>query len=345
MAGKIKYGKIFVVVFITILIWIYADLALEETFDISDVPLIISRPADTRLWVTFQDDNSSTGIIDEVTISGPAAMMADFRQAYSKGNVALEVYIVPSNQGITEAGIYPLEVVPLVQENEEIRTWGLRVESAEPKTITVTAEELVRKALNVRCLDENDNMLTSQSVEPDQIQMWVPEDQAPVALVRLTEEEIRQARNFPVEKTPFIRLNGEQWNARETVDVLMPPDTLNVALIRNAKLGITYSLNMQGAYEVVIEEQDLRNIIGPISVSATPEAKQKYENQRYHVILELDDSLIGQDPETIIQRELIYNFPKEHVRRGEIELAQAPVIAKFRLVPVASEPETSTVEQ
>jgi len=54
---------------------------------------------------------------------------------------------------------------------------------------------------------------------------------------------------------------------------------------------------------------------------------------RYQVILEIDDGDKDKGSEEI-RRDLFYNFPPEFVRRDEIMLNQAPVQARFRLVPV-----------
>ena len=80
-----------------------------------------------------------------------------------------------------------------------------------------------------------------------------------------------------------------------------------------------------------VEVGNLNEVIGSIAIKATPEAKQVYENMRYHVILEIDDEDV-KVPEP--RREVKYNFPPKYVREGKIELDQAPVTAQFTLTPV-----------
>lgn len=84
--------------------------------------------------------------------------------------------------------------------------------------------------------------------------------------------------------------------------------------------------------------------MGSVAIRATPEAKRAYENMRYHVILEIDDSdkdksspPAAGEPAQEIRRDLVYNFPPEFLRKDEITLNQSPAQARFRLTPVAAE--------
>ncbi len=43
MVRKIKYGKILVVVFITVVIWVWADLALDEKLTVSNVNITVAH--------------------------------------------------------------------------------------------------------------------------------------------------------------------------------------------------------------------------------------------------------------------------------------------------------------
>jgi hypothetical protein len=346
MAKKIKFGKVALVIFITILIWVYADLALDDKYPISSATISVSRSASARLWVSFEDQSSSI-MIKNLILSGPASKISQFSQELSKGAVSLDFFLVPDKQGINEPGNWPISVASVINDSEQMRKWGLMVESSEPENITVTAARLVQKTLNVKCVDENDGPLTAQKVDPAQVEMWVPDDWVGDAIVKLASEDIRHARSFAVEKVPYIRVGQKSWEARDTVKVSMPADTLKEGTIQNVTLGITYSLIMQGKYRVEIEDEDLPNLIGPISVKATPEARQAYENMRYQLILEIDDSYQSEEPGKILERQLTYNFPPEYVRTGEITVAptQTPVTAKFKLVPIPSEKSLTVVEE
>ena len=346
-SGKIKYGKIAIVVFITVLIWVYADLALDEQYDVSNATLTITRPPGARLWVSFEGE-SSTVEIDNLSLGGPASKITQFAQELNKGNISLDFPLFPDRQNIREQGRWPVSVASVINDSEQMRQWGLRVEGSDPENITLTAAELVQITVPVRCEDENGAVLASQNLDPARIEVSVPEDWGGEAYIRLTAQEVRQARSFAVEKIPLVRVGEEEWQAQRSVKVTMPADTLREGTIQNVTLGVTYSLVMQGKYTVVIEDQDLANIIGPILVKATPEAREEYENNtRYQVILEIDDSLLGEEFDKVHEQELIYNFPEEYVSKGEIILSptQTPVIAKFKLVPVASGPSPPIAEE
>jgi hypothetical protein len=345
--GKVKFGKIAIVVFITMLIWVYADLALDEQYEVYNATLTITRLSGARLWVSFEGE-SSTRQIKSLVLGGPASKITQFVQELNKGNISLDFPLFPDRQNIREQGRWPVSVASVINDSEQMRQWGLRVEESDPENVTVTAAELVQKTVNIRCEDENGAVLASQNIDPAQIEVSVPDDWGGEAYVRLTAQEVRQARSFAVEKIPLVRVGEEEWQAQRSVKVTMPADTLREGTIQNVTLGVTYSLVMQGKYTVVIEDQDLANIIGPILVKATPEAREEYENNtRYQVILEIDDSLLGEEFDKVHEQELIYNFPEEYVSRGEIILSptQTPVIAKFKLVPVASEPSPPVAEE
>ena len=76
--------------------------------------------------------------------------------------------------------------------------------------------------------------------------------------------------------------------------------------------------------------------MGAVAIRATPEAKRAYDNVRYQVILEIDDS--DKDSKGAeLRRDLVYYFPPEFVRSDEIVLNQQPVQARFRLIPLTPE--------
>jgi hypothetical protein len=344
MQGRIKFGKIAIVIFITVLIWIYADLAIDEEYTIPSTTISITRPADATLWVSFQEESSSIQI-NNLKLSGPASRISQFRQAVNNGNVSLNISFLPDKQGVREPGDWAIPIDSVLSDSEMMREWGFMVESSEPDIITVTATELVPKILAVKCVDENSGPLTAQKIEPAELEMWLPEDWVGDALVRLTPEEIRQSRSFPVEKVPSVRIGEEIWPAQKSVKVSLPQDALKEGTIQNVTLGIIYGLNMDGKYRVEIE--NLTEVIGQITVQSTPQAREDYENMRYQVILEIDDKFEGEEPGKVLEQPLIYNLPPEHVRKGEIIVAptQTPVTAKFKLIPMGSEPSPPIEEE
>ena len=168
--------------------------------------------------------------------------------------------------------------------------------------------------------------------------MFVPEGwegEALTAKVRLTRREIEQARDEAVPKKPYIELvPGQRRDAATPVKIKLPPeeDRLIDTTMTKTTLGITFSQILKGKYDVEVE--NLPEVIGGITIRATPEAIRAYEEMRYQVILEIyDEDAESTEP---LKKELIYNFPADYVRKDEIMLNQQPVIARFKLIRLPS---------
>ena len=214
----------------------------------------------------------------------------------------------------------------------------MTVESCKPDKLAVNVVGLVKKTLVVKCVDEDQNPVKTTSIEPAQVEMFVPKDwsgEKLTAKLQLTYAEIDQGRVVAVKKTPFIELaQGQIKEAAVAVKVKIPAekDRLEDYTITTTTLGIALSENLQGKYKVEITNPE--QVMGAISIRATPEAKRAFDKMRYQVILEIDDS--DKDVETTepLRRELVYNFPAEYVRKDEIRLKQQPAVVRFNLLPV-----------
>jgi hypothetical protein len=58
MVKNPKLGKISIVVFLTVLIWVWSDLAQDEPMSLSNyVTITVARPSDPTLWVSFEGRN------------------------------------------------------------------------------------------------------------------------------------------------------------------------------------------------------------------------------------------------------------------------------------------------
>jgi hypothetical protein len=74
-------------------------------------------------------------------------------------------------------------------------------------------------------------------------------------------------------------------------------------------------------------------VLSSITVRATNDAKQAYENQQLpHMTLYIFDNDVKQGQESL-RKAVHYNFPREFVSTGEIELVGEPAIAEFKLIP------------
>jgi len=350
MKRKIKYGKIIIVVFITVLIWVWADLALDEPYPVPTVVTIrVVQTNPDEFWVSFSEKPSVS--LEELILKGPVSKTdkLDRELKAGGGSRGLEFSWYPEKEAMERPG-YNLDVLNFLNQSKQIRQHGLTVELAKPKTIPVSVYKLVQKSLKVRCVDDDESAITDAVIDPATVEMFVPEDwqgERLIAKVRLASSEIRHARSAAIEKTPYIELaSGEIRKSSIAVRITLPPEQerLRADTVQNVTHGFLLSENLkdglqQGRYEVEVE--NLSEVIGAIRILATPEAKLDYENMRYQVILEIDEK----DTESTepIKRPLIYNFPPG--RRDEIKLNQLPVEARFRLIRLSPAESVSTVGQ
>jgi hypothetical protein len=339
MTRTVNLGKIVVTMFLTALIWIWADLALDEEYPLSSAKISITKSVNPGLWVSF--DGQSTVGLKKLVLKGSKRRIAEARRRINEGSLVPEFFLDPEHEQMTKAGSYPLDLAAFLKGADKISQLGLTVASCEPNIISVSVVELQKKQLTVKCFDPEQNPVKVTAIEPAQVTMFAPADwsgEALAAKVVLTQREVEQARMAPVQKTPFIELAaGQTRQASETVRITTPSQQERLAgyTITNVRLGFSVSANLQGKYRVELTNPDV--VMGAVAIRATPEAKRAYEIVRYQVILEVDDS--DKDAQaTELRRELIYNFPQEFVRKDEITLSQPPAQARFKLVPLSAEP-------
>ncbi len=337
MLRKIKFGKIAVVIFLTILIWVWSDLALDEKLPVFNARIIVAKSS-PNLWVSFNDKPSVS--IDEIVLKGPASKIPEVGRRLDDGSLVLDFSLNPEREGMTTAGTHTLTVLDFVRRSEKIKELGgLTVEVCEPNELTVNVVELEIKQLDIECFNENGDLLEVESIEPSsKVDMFVPADSRLKARVRLTPRDIEQARLSVVEKTPFVVLApGQTRYAPKPVRIKMSPeaDSLSEYTIEEAKLVIAMSVNLLGIYDVEI---NYNYVVSPFPILATLEAKQAYESQPVQMTLYILDEDAKRGPEVERQREVVYNFPEEFVRRNEIKLKnpQQPAEAKFKLIPLTS---------
>ncbi len=337
MARKIKYGKIAIVIFLTVLIWVWADLALDETLTDRLAVVRVEELTDPRLWVSF---NQASSVAIRIKLSGPHAAIANERRRFREGQIR-EFVLDVVQEKMDRPGDYHLRLLPFLQKDKQIRQLGLKVESCEPEVVDVNVVELAKKSLTVECLNEDGASLKAESIEPLKVDAFVTADQPPTAKVRLTSSEIEQSRVSAIEKTPYVELPGGQTRDVATrVKIKMPPaeDELRDYTITTATLGFSLSENLQGKYKVeLLNPTDMATV----SIKATLAAKQVYEQQPFQMMLYiLDDDRMATAE---LRRTVVFNFPEEYVRKDEIRRNQEPPTARFRLTPLTSS-ESSTQE-
>ena len=333
----------------TTLIWVFADLALDEELTISNLKLSVAKSVNPTLWVTFSGQSSVP--LEKVVLKGSARKIAEARQRINAGQFIREFYFNPEHEKMTSPGDHLLDVAEFLKGTDSIRQLGLTITSADPNTLAVSIVELQKKQVVVRCLDDNLNLLKAASIEPAQVEAYVPAERAGAALeakVSLNRREIEQARLAPIEKTPIVELSpGQTRETVSSVKITLPKEQehLQEYLVTSVRYGVSLSANLEGKYKVELVNPEA--VMGSVAIRATPEAKRAYESMRYHVILEIDDSdkdsrpdkssAAAGEPVPEIRRDLVYNFPPEFLRKDEIALNQSPVQARFRLVPIAAE--------
>jgi hypothetical protein len=335
-----KVNKILLVVFITFLIWVWADLALEEKAEGIAAVIEVKEMPSQDIWVTL---DSKTSLEVRMTISGPHARIAELKRQMRPGGEPLTFAFDARQLGFTKPGKSDVRLVQFLQGQEELKGRGLGVTAVDPQTVEVTVLTLEPKALRVKLLDNNGlEILDHEKVEPDQITMPVPENWTGdklVAFVQLSAASVELARQKPIDRTPYIELApGMPKDAGRTVRIKLRSDQPLKPKTISPVIGYAFSANLQGQYRVDINEEDLAKAMNGLSYSATDAAESAYKAMPYQLLLmveEKDKAATG-----FITRRLIYNYPLESVEKDEIKpLGPAPEV-RFKLVP--ANPTTAT---
>jgi len=329
MFAKLK--KAILVIFITCLIWVWADLSLDKDLADQTVTIAVSK-ANPRLWVTIE---GKPDIQIKADFRGPARKTGELISKMNAGREKLDIVFDAEKQNMAAEGEYSLpDVRRFLAESEKIREYGLAVKAARPdKLQKIKVVALKEKTLPIKCVDETDTEVPAAKVTPDIITILSPDvvTEAKVKLVSTAEK--KQARGGVISKNPYIELaKGETRYSDATVKIELPVtgEDMKQYTIRGT-LGYIFSANLTGGYKV---EFIKRPEVGSIPILATLEAKDAYEQKQFEVLLEIQDDDVGK-PE--ITRQIIYNFPIQYVREDKIRLKGDPAEAKFKLVPITDQ--------
>jgi hypothetical protein len=343
---KIKFGKIAIVVFLTALIWVWADLARDEQLDLPDVVVEVAKSSNPELWVSFVADREEPALrasvtLKSVVLKGPARRVAGVKLQRNQGILDLNLFLSPEREGMTKAEVRrTLDVLSFLRRSDEIRQLGLTVIDCEPKQLTLRVQELVKMSVAVECAGLDSSLQVN--VQPETVEAYVPKEEAGVrrATVRLSPEEQNRAKNEPVEKIPYVELApGQRRDVSAKVKVTLAP--AQNALLNDwvpATVGLCFSQNMQGKYRVVLENDPTE--WARVMIRATPEAKQAYAQMLYQMILFIQDA--DRQATEPIQRPVVFNFPLDYVQKGQIEAYQKPPTARFTLQQIVETPGSTT---
>lgn len=338
MTKKPKLSKISIVVFLTVLIWVWADLAQDETLPLRNL-VTISLARSSDLWMTFEGPEGTLQnkvTLEVVELTGPASRVAEVRRMQNEGDLELDLFLTPDQVGLTESGTQGFDVLNnLLKQSDEISQLGLTVENCEPRNLTVQVRKLATRRLAVECFDQDNNPIGNATIEPPIVEGRVPQEGVYTARVQLTSPaEQQRARGDGISRQPTVVLApGHTITVDTPVTITLPPQTVVLEDYRvRATLGFCFSPNLQGQYRVVQDPNRSLPELPTVNIRATENAYRAYDEQDFKVIL----YVLDEDREAMdwIPREIECDFPEQFVRHGEIEVNDdfEPLVAYFRLV-------------
>ncbi|MCP4454301.1 MAG: hypothetical protein GY809_22815 [Planctomycetes bacterium] len=340
MMERLKIKKIFAVVFLTVLIWVWSDLALDETADLSQIPVMLGNSSDPNLLVSFVDDAellTDRIVINTVSIKGPVAAVEQMKARERTNSLDLHLVLEPDKWELTEPMDAPAwSLVNFVKRSPAIDDSGLSIDSCVPRTASIRVMRLAKRSLVVQCVDQNRSTIPAQ-ITPSTIQMYVPEawpEDRLVADVELSAIDLNRAQSdIPIDLIPFVDISGRIKRAKQSVKVRLSESVTNLTsqVIENPKFCLVVDPIIQRDYKIVIsrEVEALRRIL----FKGTNAAKRAYQNEPYHVelVVERDGS------QSAI---LKYRFPREYVEKNQLKPDDSPLdTIDFKLVPRASSSE------
>ncbi|MCE5186023.1 MAG: hypothetical protein LLF76_07860 [Planctomycetaceae bacterium] len=335
MSGKLS--KYLAVIFLTLLIWWWAfSLQLQPvslTGTLEKLPT-----ADPSLLVTFTGPSTNAPqrliVLRALNFRGAPSKIAELRQRMrlpqnNPNRERLNFYYTPQ-----EPGTYVLDVPDYLQKTTKMAELALTLESCEPSQVTVNVERLEEKRLSVQVVDEN-GLIRGANAEPAWVNVYVRPSYNEPAIVKLSAQQLQTARERPITVKPYVDMGvaGIVRDAEESVTVtLQSVQLLQSKPFQPQTIGFIISPELAGKYSIQLaNEADLKS---RVQLRVSEAAFAEYQKRAYHLLIEVrpgDERL----PE-IPPRPVIYNFPREYVAKGEIELVESTTekTAVFKLVPV-----------
>lgn len=341
MVSQIK--KLAVVLFLSILIWAYAYLAQEETIS-RMATLAVGGGGRSDLQVTF---DKPTPIALNLKLKGPTSKIAVLKRRLLAPDNDQESerldFLYDAEAERSQPGTYTLNVVDFLQSSEKLRSLGIRVDWCDIPTVQITIDQLVEKRLTLQCVDPAGKILQPETLEPATVSMFVRKEYDGPATVTLTSQLVEQARKSVLQLRPYVTLGNQQVYAKNPVSVKLPAmEILLQSRPLQPRVGLLISRNLLGKYQVeLLNENELTSVT---TILATPEAFSEFEKTIYQVLVEVKDDDVPLATNEGTKRTVIYNFPPQSIRLGEIQLdPTAPARqAHFRLIPLPAPAATTT---
>jgi hypothetical protein len=341
MISRIK--KLAAVLFLSILIWAYAYMAQEETI-LRMATLDIGGGGRSDLLVTF---DRPTPIQLNLKIKGPASKVAVLKRRLlapdtDQDRERLDFLYDPETERV-QTGTFSLNMLDYLQAGEKMRDLGLRVIDCDVKTVQITISQLVEKRLTIQCVDPAGKILQPETLEPATVSIFVRKEYDGPAIVTLTSQQVELARKSLLRLRPYVTLGNQQVYAKNPISVkLSAKEILLQSRPLQPRVGLLISRDLLGKYQVeLLNENELTSVT---TIRATPEAFAEFEKTIYQVLVEVRDDDVTLTTTEGTKRPVIYNFPPQSIRLGEIQLDPAAPVrqAHFRLVPLPAPAATTT---
>jgi hypothetical protein len=334
--------KILLVILITVLIWVWADQALTRSLDNVPAILHVDKTTDPKLLVSF---NKLPNLQVKLRIAGPSGKVDSLdKKLRYRGTLGLDFYFDPIAWNMAEPGKkYTLPLTALIRKSRILEDYDVEVESTTPENVDIEIARLVTRKLPVQVLNENQVILKDAIVEPAEIEMPVRQDYAGNALtavVTLSSQELDQARVSPgIDRKPTVELAAGMLKiADKAVTIKLPSSDsrLEESTVAAPNIGFVLPPKLldQGYSVQLINKTE---VLQPLKIRATAEAKAAYDLTNYKLILEVVD---GDEKAGEIPRQVLVNFPDEYIRKGEI-LFNEPVARQARFKLVQTPPTTA----
>ena len=107
MLRKFKFGKIAIVIFLTILIWVWTDLYLDEPHTVPRATISVAHSPE--LLVSF--NGQPEAVITNIELKGPAKKIHEVKRDLDDGTLELDFTLNPEREGMTTTGSLTLKVL------------------------------------------------------------------------------------------------------------------------------------------------------------------------------------------------------------------------------------------
>lgn len=321
--------KFVAVLFLTLLIWAWAFLSLE-TEQPWVVTLKTAPAAASDYLITF---NKGQEQIDNLrlTVTGAPAKISALVARYRSEKP--EFFYDPKEFGHDKGGDFKLDTTEYFRRNPKISEYALTLASCIPDRIDVKVEKLTPKLLVVQCIDENGAAIKHESIEPTQVEIAVRKEYTGAAYVMLTASQLERARRLSVTEKAYVEIApGKRQYAENMVKITLPATEPLKEQVFQPMIGYVISPALLGKYKIeLLNESELKTIR---NIRATDKAFEAYKKQRYHFLIEIRDG--DESLSEIPPRPVIYNFPSEFIKDGQIEAPNPPHQAQIKLTPLAA---------